>query len=86
MSVDDSAATVAIIKRQARYNPALVEALRLSGLDAWCPTVRRYWIYFRGTSNGEYIEAASMSLAKRLFADRQGISPLSSYIAGRRKP
>lgn len=44
----------------------------------------RFWVYFVGTYNGAWIEAADMASAKALFAMRQGI-PMSSYIKASRK-
>lgn len=40
----------------------------------------RYWVYFRGTRNGEWIEAATMPSAKWLFALKHGLTSLA-YIA-----
>ena len=42
-----------------------------------------FWIYFRGTRNGEYIEAENLNSAKWLFAKKNGVNSLS-YIAGSR--
>lgn len=42
-----------------------------------------YWIYFRGTRNGEYIEAESMQAAKWIFAYKHGLKS-TGYIAGKR--
>ena len=44
----------------------------------------RFWIYFRGTNNGEHIEAATMQSAKWIFARKHGLSSLS-YIAGKKR-
>jgi hypothetical protein len=41
----------------------------------------RYWIYFTGTRNGEYIEAKTMKEAKEIFAKRNGVK-VNSYITG----
>lgn len=41
----------------------------------------RYWIYFTGTRNGEYIEAKTMKEAKEKFAKKHGVK-LNSYISG----
>ncbi len=43
----------------------------------------RYWIYFRGTRNGQYIEAATLKAAKDAFAAQHGLSSLA-YVAARR--
>lgn len=42
-----------------------------------------FWIYFRGTRNGEYVEAASLPAAKRIFAAKHGLKSLS-YVAGKK--
>ena len=44
----------------------------------------KFWVYFVGTRNGAWIEAANMSSAKQLFAMRQGIA-FSSYIKASKK-
>jgi hypothetical protein len=44
----------------------------------------RFWIYFRGTRNGEHIEAASMLAAKWIFAYKHGLASIS-YIAGSKR-
>lgn len=43
----------------------------------------RFWIYFRGTSNGEHVEAENMKSAKWIFAAKYGLNSIS-YIAGRK--
>jgi hypothetical protein len=45
--------------------------------------MKRYWIYFRGTRNGEHITAPTMAAAKAAFAANNGIPSTSGYIAGR---
>lgn len=42
-----------------------------------------YWVYFRGTQNGEHIEASSMHSAKWIFAGKHGLQSIS-YIAARK--
>ncbi len=42
-----------------------------------------FWVYFRGTGNGEHIEAANMKSAKVIFAMKHGIE-MSGYIAARK--
>ena len=42
-----------------------------------------FWVYFRGTRNGDYIEAENMNSAKWILALRHGLSSIS-YIAGKR--
>ena len=44
--------------------------------------MKRFWVYFRGTTNGEHIEAASMKRAKEMFASHNGLVSLA-YIAAR---
>jgi hypothetical protein len=44
----------------------------------------RYWIYFRGTSNGEFVEAATLKTAKVIFARKHNLPDNSAYIAGTR--
>jgi hypothetical protein len=44
----------------------------------------RFWVYFVGTYNGAWIEAADMAGAKAIFAMRQGV-PMSGYIKASRK-
>ena len=41
-----------------------------------------FWIYFRGTRNGEYIEAENMLSAKWIFAKKHNLTSLS-YIVGK---
>lgn len=43
----------------------------------------RYWIYFRGTRNGEHVDAANMNSAKWIFAQRHGLTSLA-YVGGSR--
>jgi hypothetical protein len=45
--------------------------------------LKRFWIYFRGTSNGMYIEARTITEAKREFIAQQGLAT-DSYVAGRK--
>ena len=42
-----------------------------------------YWIYFRGTRNGEYIEAENLLSAKWRLAIKHGLKSIS-YIAGKK--
>ena len=42
-----------------------------------------FYIYFRGTRNGEYIQANNMHSAKWIFALKYGLTRLT-YIAGKR--
>ena len=42
-----------------------------------------FWVYFRGTRNGEYIEAETMVSAKWIFATGHGLLSIS-YIAAKR--
>ena len=42
-----------------------------------------FWIYFRGTRSGEYIEAENMKSAKWILALKHGLKSIS-YIAGKR--
>ena len=44
----------------------------------------RYWVYFIGTLNGSWIEAADMASAKALFAMQQGVA-MSCYIRASKK-
>jgi hypothetical protein len=41
-----------------------------------------FWIYFRGTNNGEYITADNMLSAKWIFAKKNNLTSLT-YIAGK---
>lgn len=43
----------------------------------------RYWVYFRGTRNGEHIEAATTHSAKWIFAKKNGLASIV-YIAARK--
>ncbi len=43
----------------------------------------RFWIEFRGTRNGEYIDADTLHSAKWIFALKNGLHSLS-YIKGRK--
>ena len=42
-----------------------------------------YWVYFRGTRNGEHIEAASPHAAKWILALKHGLNSIS-YIAAKK--
>ena len=42
-----------------------------------------FYVYFRGTRNGEYIEAETMQAAKWILAYKHGLKSIS-YIAGKR--
>ncbi len=42
----------------------------------------RFYIYFLGTRNGEWIEAENMKAAKWIFALKNGLKSLA-YIVGR---
>jgi hypothetical protein len=42
-----------------------------------------FWIHFRGTNNGEYIEAENMLSAKWIFALKYGLNSIH-YIQGRK--
>jgi len=44
----------------------------------------KYYIYFRGTRHGEYIDAKTLKEAKAKFAKREGVSVNSSYITSRK--
>jgi hypothetical protein len=46
--------------------------------------VAMYWVYFRGTHNGEWIEAANMKSAKWIFALKNNLHSLE-YIAAKRE-
>ena len=37
----------------------------------------RYWVYFVGTSNGEWVTAATMKSAKWIFALKHGLHALT---------
>lgn len=41
----------------------------------------RFWVFFRGTRNGEWIEAENMYSAKWIFAIKNGLNSLT-YIQG----
>ena len=41
-----------------------------------------FWVYFRGTRNGEYIEAYNLITAKWLLAKKHGLTSIA-YIAGK---
>jgi hypothetical protein len=41
-----------------------------------------YWVFFRGTTNGEYIEANTLHDAKWIFAIKNGLKSIS-YITGK---
>lgn len=43
----------------------------------------RYWVYFRGTTNGQYVQADTAKQARAMFAYTQMV-PLSTYIAYKR--
>ena len=43
-----------------------------------------FWVYFRGTKNGEFIEADTLYSAKWIFALRKGLTSLA-YIAGSKR-
>ena len=43
-----------------------------------------FWVYFIGTRNGRWIEAANMKSAKAIFAAQEGIA-VGSYICASRK-
>jgi hypothetical protein len=45
--------------------------------------VKRFYIFFRGTNNGEIIFADSLKQAKAIFAEKRGVPKNSGYIAGR---
>jgi hypothetical protein len=45
--------------------------------------VMKFFIYFRGTNNGEVIEAANMNSAKWIFAAKHGLTSIS-YIAAKK--
>ena len=45
--------------------------------------MKRFWVYFRGTRNGQYIEAESMKAAKLIFAMNNHLTSIT-YIAGRK--
>lgn len=42
-----------------------------------------FWVYFRGTRNGEHVSAATMHSAKWIFALKHGLKSIS-YIAARK--
>lgn len=42
----------------------------------------KFWIYFRGTRNGEHIEAENMLSAKWIFAKKNNLTSID-YIAGK---
>jgi hypothetical protein len=44
---------------------------------------KRYYIFFRGTNNGEIIFASTMPQAKAAFAAKHGLPANSAYITGR---
>jgi hypothetical protein len=44
----------------------------------------RYWVYFRGASEGAWVNAASMTDAKWIFAESQGLHSIA-YIAASKK-
>ena len=46
---------------------------------------KRFYVYFRGTRNGEWIEAENLNSAKWILALKNGLHSIS-YIAGTRKP
>lgn len=41
----------------------------------------RFWVQFRGTRNGEHIEADSLPAAKQIFAEKHGLSSVSQIEA-----
>jgi hypothetical protein len=43
-----------------------------------------YWIFFRGTNNGEYIQAENFNSAKWIFALKNGLKSIA-YVTGRKK-
>jgi hypothetical protein len=46
--------------------------------------VKMYWVYFRGTNNGEYITADSLKSAKWIFAIKHNVNSIA-YIGGKAK-
>ena len=42
----------------------------------------RYWVYFRGTGHGMYLDASSLAAAKWQFASREGLRSIL-WIAGK---
>jgi hypothetical protein len=45
--------------------------------------LKRFWIYYRGTRNGMYIDARTITEAKREFMAQEGLAT-DSYVAGRK--
>lgn len=45
--------------------------------------MKRYWVYYRGTGYGMYIEATGPKKALELFAHTEG-KPVNSYMAWRK--
>lgn len=43
-----------------------------------------FWVYFTGTRNGRWIEAANMKSAKAIFAMQEGV-PVTGWIQASRK-
>ena len=45
----------------------------------------KFWVYFVGTRNGEWIEAANMKSAKWIFAKKNNLKSLAYIVASRKK-
>jgi len=45
--------------------------------------MKRFWIYFTGTANGQHIVASTMKEAKQIFASINNV-PVTGYISGRK--
>jgi hypothetical protein len=45
----------------------------------------KFWVYFVGTRNGEWVEAANMRSAKWIFAFKHGLNDLTYIVASRKQ-